>query len=315
MNIINPKPHEIDEVLDFMNQCDIAEFGEEDTSREDMEQLWSEIDLAQDAWIVRDEQRRVVGYANVSDAGEGDQMDIYIHPTCTPAGIEDDLMRLCIERAGRRLVDPARETQAFLIGYASSLNLRLQQVYEKSGFERHTYHFRMQIDLNSPVPPPEWPSNFHLADYRPEDEHELYTFIQRAFDWEGHKDTPIELWRNLVFRGGRFEPRLFVLIRDEGKLVGAALAYDEEGSGWIRQLAFDRDYRGRGLGSLLLRHMFTLFQQRGAASVGLGVAAVNENAISFYERCGMHRSREYIEYRKRMNQNQLSFTTGEGELL
>lgn len=106
-----------------------------------------------------------------------------------------------------------------------------------------------------------------------------------------------------------------MLVRDEGKLVGAALAYDEEGSGWIRQLAFDRDYRGRGLGSLLLRHMFTLFQQRGAASVGLGVAAVNENAVSFYERCGMHRSREYIEYRKRMNQNQLSFTTGEGELL
>ena len=129
---------------------------------------------------------------------------------------------------------------------------------------------------------------------------ELYHFIQRAFDWEGHEDTPIDLWRNLVFRGGRFEPQLFVLVRDAGRLVGAALSYDEEGSGWIRQLAFHKDYRGQGHGSLLLRHMFYLFQQRNAASVALGVASVNANAVNFYERNGMYRSREFIEYRREL---------------
>lgn len=313
MKIINPHPSELDEVLDFFILCDIAEFGEPDTSREDLEQLWSEIDLARDAWIIRDGQQRIVAYANVSDASEGYQMDIYTHPTDAPVGIEDSLMDLCVSRAVQRLAESQKEPQPFLTGYASSQNLRLQQVYEKSGFVRHTYHYRMQIDLAAPILVPEWPGNFHLTAYRPEDELELYHFIQRAFDWEGHKDTPVDLWRNLVFRGERFEPELFVLVRDGERLVGAALAYDEGGSGWIRQLAVHSDYRGQGLGSLLLRHMFHLFQQRNAASVALGVASVNENAVNFYERCGMHRSREYIEYRNRMSHNQSSVTNGEGE--
>lgn len=46
--------------------------------------------------------------------------------------------------------------------------------------------------------------------------------------------------------------------------------------------------------------MFHLFQQRGAVSVALGVAAVNETAVQFYERNGMQRRREFIEYRKKL---------------
>lgn len=298
MYTTNPDNSHLDEVLGFMNRCDIAEFGEQDTSREDLEQLWSEIDLAQDAWIVRDEQQRIIGYANVSDASEGYQMDIYIHPSETPVAVEDDLMTLCVDRARKILAGAPPETKPFLTGYATGQNQRLQRVYETAGFERHTYHYRMQIDLTTPLAEPQWPVNFKLSAYRPEDELELYHLIQRSFDWEGHTDTPIDHWRNLVFRGGRFDPQFFVLVRDGGRLVGAALSYDEGGSGWIRQLAFHKDYRGQGLGSLLLRHMFFVFQQRSAASVALGVAAVNESAVSFYERNGMRRSREFIEYRK-----------------
>ncbi len=68
MNTHNPDPDQINDVLEFMNRCDIAEFGEPDTSREDLEQLWSEIEISRDAWIVRDEQRDITGYANVSGA-------------------------------------------------------------------------------------------------------------------------------------------------------------------------------------------------------------------------------------------------------
>lgn len=298
MRVDHPNQWQLDEVLDFMNRCDLAEFGEEDTSREDLEQLWTEIDLAEDAWIARNDQQRLNGYANVAPAGDGYQMDIYIHPVDSPTVVEDTLMQLCLERAACLDDGAAPDAAPSLKGYATSQNQRLQRVYEEAGFTRHTYHYRMQIDLITPLPAPQWPANFELSAYQPEAELELYHLIQHAFDWEGHVDSPIEEWRNLVFRGGRFDPQFFVLVRDAGRLVGAALSYDEGGSGWIRQLAFHKDYRGQGLGSLLLRHMFYIFQQRGAASVALGVAAVNENAVSFYERNGMHRSREFIEYRK-----------------
>jgi ribosomal protein S18 acetylase RimI-like enzyme len=303
LRITNPTHHHLDEVLDFMNRCDLAEFGEEDTSSEDLEQLWSEIDLAQDAWIARDDQQRITGYANVAPAGDGFQMDIYIHPVDSPTIVEDQLMRLCLQRASQLAGGAAPDAAPGLKGYATSKNLRLQRVYEEAGFTRHTYHYRMHIDLTSPLHAPQWPANFELSAYQPEAELELYNLIQRAFDWEGHVDSPIDEWRNLVFRGGRFDPQFFVLVRDAGRLVGAALSYDEGGSGWIRQLAFHKDYRGQGLGSLLLRHMFYVFQQCGATSVALGVAAVNENAVKFYERSGMHRSREFIEYRKQLSDN------------
>ncbi|MEL7591391.1 MAG: GNAT family N-acetyltransferase [Anaerolineaceae bacterium] len=297
MRVDHPDQTKLDEVLDFMNRCDLAEFGEEDTSREDLEQLWSGIDLARDVWIVREEQERIIGYANVAPVGEGFQMDIYVHPTDSPTEVEDDLMQLCLARAALLAGEAPPDSTPSLTGYATSKSLRLQCVYDGAGFSRHTYHYRMHIDLPSPLPAPQWPPNFELSAYQPEAELELYHLIQRAFDWEGHVDSPIEEWRNLVFRGGRFDPQFFVLVRDAGRLVGAALSYEECGSGWIRQLAFHKDYRGQGLGSLLLRHMFYVFQQRGAASVALGVAAVNENAVSFYERNGMHRSREFIEYK------------------
>ncbi len=227
-------------------------------------------------------------------------MDIYIHPVETPPRVEDTLMDLCVVRATQKHAGAQVDATPHLTGYATSKGTRLQQVYENNGFTRHTYQNRMEINFSAPLTAPEWPENFRLAAFRPEDELELYQLIQRAFDWEGHEDTPIDLWRNLVFRGGRLGPELFVLVRDAGRLVGAALSYDEGGSGWIRQLAFHKDSRGQGLGSLLLRHMFYLFLQRKAASVALGVASMNATAVNFYERNGMHRSRESIEHRREL---------------
>ena len=98
-------------------------------------------------------------------------------------------------------------------------------------------------------------------------------------------------------RGGRFDPHFFYLLRREGELVGAALTYDEEAGGWLKQLAVARSMQGEGLGSLLLKHVFNVYSQKGTTNVALGVAATNRNACEFYERSGMHRVREFVEYR------------------
>ena len=298
--IEHPDQVVIDEVFSFLIQCDLADFDEPDTSREDLEQEWNEFDLSQDAWIARDAAGELFGYAYVSDVSEGCHMDVYIDPTRSPFGLEDELVGLCIQRAAERTAGRNYPAGPFLIGYATATHKRLQEMYENAGFSRHTYHYRMQIDLSKSVEAVEWPAEYSLRAYQPEDEMELYTMIQRAFNWQGHVDAPLDLWRNLVFRGGRFDPQCFILVRHAGELVAAALSYDEEGSGWIRQLAVRQDHQGKGLGGRLLRHMFHLFQQRGAASVALGVAAVNETAVQFYERNGMQRRREFIEYRKKL---------------
>ena len=147
------------------------------------------------------------------------------------------------------------------------------------------------------MPAPEWPQQYKLSAYDPRDELELYNLIESAFKWEGRDSNPIENWRNLVFRGGRYDPNYFLMVRDGEQLVAAALAYNEGVEGWVRQLAVSKDHQGSGLGGLLLRHMFHLFSLTGAQRVALGVASLNEKALRFYERNGMFRSREFIEYR------------------
>lgn len=298
--LLPASPAEIDEVFAFQLACDRAEFGEEDSSREDMEELWSEIIPEKDAWLARDANGGLIGYACVSGMANGLQLDIYIHPLTSPVGLEEELLRACEARAREILQNEKAESRRILTGYASRSNPRLQAMFEKSGFVRHTTHYRMQIDLESACAAVVWPEGYTPAPYQPEHETALYELIEAAFAREDRVQPSMALWRSLVFRGGRFDPGLFVLVHQEQELVGAALAYDEDGSGWIRQLAVRPGLQGQGLGGLLLRHMFYMFWQRGIARVALGVAARNQVAVRFYERAGMQRIREYIEFRKNL---------------
>lgn len=296
----NPLKENIDEVFQFMNLCDIAEFDEPDTSREDLEEQWSEIDVTHDAWLARNPQGQVIGYADVARNGETYQMDLYIHSNLSPDGLGDVLAQHCEDRIRELHAKRNAESIPVLVGYATRTNPRLQQIYEKFGFERVNYHFRMQIDLPEPVAPPQWPAQYQLDTYCDTDEKELYQLIESAFNWPGHVTQSLESWRRHIFRDWRYDPQYFILVRDSGKLVGAALSYNEGVHGWIRQLAVCKEYQGKGLGSTLLRQMFSIYSQRNVPRVALGVSSKNENACQFYERHGMYRSREFIEYRKNL---------------
>ncbi len=298
--ILHPTMQNLEEVLQFMNHCDIEEYGEPDTSREDFEELWSEIDLKQDAWIARDDQRNLTGYASVREGHTSFFQELYVLMHLSPKGLENELLRLCEDRVRQLLAVNQSIEKSSTTGYAVTVNHRLQQLYENSGYARHNYHYHMQIDFTEPYPPPLWPDRYRLEPYKVEDEQELYHLIETTFDWTGHTMPSIESWRNALFRGGRYDPKLFVLLRDGTRLIGAALSYLEEQGGWIRQLAVNKDYQGEGLGGLLLQHMFSIFSQMKAKGVGLAVSSKNEKACHFYERNGMYRSREIIEYRKQL---------------
>lgn len=298
--IHHPSMQNLDEVYQFMIRCDIDEFGEPDSSKEDLQELWSKIDFKQDAWIVRDAQGILSGYACVSEGNQCYQQDIYILVNQAPQWLEDQLMKLCEDRVREQIADHPADGKTAITGYSTSTNRRMQRAYESSGFLRHNYHYQMQIDFSGPYDAPLWPAQYRLEPYKPEDEQELYHLYATTFDWNGHVTASIDAWRNLIFRNGRYDPQLFVMLRDGKTLIGAALSYFEGGSGWIRQLAVHKEYQGKGLGALLLKHMFSVYGQKKASGVGLGVSSKNETAFRFYERNGMYRKREYIEYRKEL---------------
>ena len=159
----------------------------------------------------------------------------------------------------------------------------------------------MQIDFQGEVTQPIWPEEYVLSAFTPAEEKSLYGLIVNAFTWPGHVMTSFETWKEHLFRNGRFDPELFMLVHKGEKLVGAALSYDEGTRGWIRQLAITKELQGKGLGSLLLQHVFSIYYNKGIPTVALGVASENEIANRFYERNGMRRTREFVEYQLNVN--------------
>jgi len=295
--IENVVSSDLNAVFQFMLECDIEEFGTADSSREDLEELWGEIDLSRDAWIVYDERNRIIGHASISEYGGRYTQEIYLSGKHAPQGVEDELTRLCLARVEQ--MRAANQVEQVLVNaFVSGVNQRLQQLYERNGFTPFTYHYRMQIDFDVLYQPPEWPDQFTLDSFAEKDESEVFALIEETFTWEGHAPSTLENWRKWILRGGRYDPQYFVLVRDGSRLAGIALSYAEETGGWIRQLAVAKDYQGKGLGGRLLRHMFWVFSNQGLKSVGLGVASANKTATRFYERNGMRKTREFIEYHK-----------------
>jgi len=173
----------------------------------------------------------------------------------------------------------------------------MHALYERWGFKEQKRHYNMAVELPGNYPAPQRPAGYRLSAFSPGVERDS---IEQSFTRPGREPSSFEFWRNLLLRGGRYEPELFLLVREGERVVGAALSYEEEAGGWVRQLAVAADQRGRGLGSLMLQQLFSQFSRRSLKRVALAVSGENANALRVYERAGMRRSREYFEYQKMM---------------
>jgi mycothiol synthase len=118
---------------------------------------------------------------------------------------------------------------------------------------------------------------------------------------------PIERgrWRELWLDRPSFEPELWWLAEDGGKLPAVSLnAWHWSGDptfGWIGTLCVRRSWRRRGLALALLRHSFADFKRRGATRVALGVDTENETgAVGLYERAGMRPVRRNDMYEREL---------------
>jgi ribosomal protein S18 acetylase RimI-like enzyme len=290
--ILHPTLEDFSRVIAFMIATDVAEFGEPDTDEGDTADQWNQSDLNKDIWLAVDEADAICGYALFSDNGErGYSFDLYAYPT----ELGNQIKAALLDEVLKRVKSLATEKKT-VTTYVSGFNPTACRLIESRGFKKHTVHYRMQIDFADPVEAPVCPEGYTLHAVTQQDEPELYELISSAFDWPGRTPVSFDTWKELVFRNGRYDPELFLLVRKEGKLVGAALCYDEITRGWVKQLAVAKETQGQGLGALLLKQVFSIFSFNGRPTVALGVSSANEKATLFYERAGMRRSREFVEY-------------------
>ncbi|MBA4383824.1 MAG: hypothetical protein C0410_03745 [Anaerolinea sp.] len=298
-NLQHPTPEDLDRVFEFLIAFDIAEYGEEDSDKDDLTDQWSEADLANDAWISQDDEGRLTGYAILSEEYDHKRfLDVYALPLITPKALTETLYELGVERFQTLIKEGKSAANCTLTTFANGYNEAMCAVIQAHGFAVEKYHYRMQINFTEPFASPAFPSEYTLSKFTQGDEKELYELIISTFDWQGAHILPFEDWSKDIFRNGRFDPELFIMLRRDQKLVGAAICYDEESRIWLKELAVSKDLQGKGIGSLLLKQVFALAGQKSIPTVSLGVAAANEKAGAFYQRNGMSCTRKFVQFQR-----------------
>jgi len=264
---------------------------------------WEELDLARDAWLVIDQGGSACGFATVLARPSVGVLygDAYTHPDHAGRGIGCELLHRIDDRAAQFAAEP-RDTRIVLVNYApvpSAAQLLLQHGYRTTRVHHHMY---INIDHSSPGRPTlEALPGIHMrtCDGSDADLRLAHACIEDAFaDHWGRTRRTFEEWtRHMVYDG--FDPALWLLAEEGGRVVGAALCRIRGAVGEVDQLGVLRPARRRGLGRELLVRSFEMLRTRQATRVVLTVdSASPTGADRLYERAGMRVSSRVARFEK-----------------
>ena len=273
-------------VLALWQASDEAILGEVDTDENDVLEDWDDprVDLARDVVVVDSAAGGIVGYGSVVRRHTG-HAELAVVTDPSRQDLAGPLLAALIERAGGEPLEV----------WVSPADLALVAAVRDAGFRAERSFLRMTRALDGPVEAPTWPTGVTARAYVPgADGAALYGTITGAFatHWRGSTPEPQDEWIARTTAHPAFDPALVTLAEQDGATVGAVLAFDFDGLGWVRNLGVMPSHRGRGLGTALLVHTFGLLQHRGILRVDLGVDAANaDGAIGLYEAAGMRQAR------------------------
>lgn len=122
----------------------------------------------------------------------------------------------------------------------------------------------------------------------------------QAFDWESNLKSVLDLWSRagdgLQVSGSDHpdelrkklerDPDLFLVVQQDGKLIGTVLGGFDGRRGMIYHLAVDPDFRRLGVGRALMDELELRLAAKGCLKYYLLVTNNNPGAQAFYERLG-----------------------------
>lgn len=284
-------------MAELVSALEIALYGHTTFSQADLEDEWSETDLAHETRVVRSGDR-IVGYALITKRGGSWRVQGHVHPDAFGRGV-GVLIATGVEReaaAGgiRRIQNSVLEADRAGRDLVESLGYDVVRVFRE-----------MRIELAAPPAPPAWPDAVQATAFDPEnDVAAFYAAHQEAF--ADHWDYPprdFASWSRGFLKSERYDPGLWCVVRAGSDIAaGAICTCDTYGGGWVQTLFTRRPWRKLGVGEALLRDAFTRLWERGERSVGLGVdAASDTGAFRLYERAGMTPALGWVIYEKQLH--------------
>ena len=284
-------------VTEIVAAHESALYGQTTFSQADLEGEWAELDLARDAFVVREGQR-VVGYGVVRERREPWQVEGYVHLDELGRGIGRLLATWLEEQAARggarRVHNSALEADRAARTLLGSLGYEAVRVFRE-----------MRIELDAPPPAPAWPNGLRVDAFVPErDARAFHAAHQEAFA-DHWNPTPRDFasWSKIHLGSERFDPTLWCVVRAGDEIAAGTIGTgDTYGGGFVHALFTRRPWRRQGVGAALLADAFGRFWEHGERSVGLGVdAASDTGAFRLYERAGMTPALGWMVFEKTLN--------------
>ncbi len=293
-----PTRQDVSAILEVVHASDIAAVGEPDYSADEVVEMLTapNHDPNRDSWVALDGSGQIVGWAYIHNpqGGPRENFDAYVHP-----GQGRPAQPVLLDLVLARIAERAREAGVDSLvarGGAIASEQAYVTLLQSAGFAFVKRYARMRRGLAPDEPAPAVPDGVVIRPVRPDDEAEMRTFhdlLDTAFrDTLDHQPSTYEEFRErLAALPGIDWSEWFVAEVDSPPVIAGILqsaGTEEEEEGWVRNLAVRKEYRGRGLGRLLLLTAFHTYAAKGRRSVGLGVLTTNPTgAYSLYESVGL----------------------------
>lgn len=292
---------DVDVITALMAESAQAAIGQDDVTTEEVREGLARpyLDLARDTFCMRDGSGRLVGYGAVEDEHpERAYADVYVSPALPPADFRQIgawLAGRCVDRAEELVVASGRSGVELGAGCYRQ-EPAVAEVLRQAGFQRVRTFWRMSVDLDDVhLAPAPLPSDITVRTIDPDDADDASVAHRvETSAFRGHfgslEYTVERYWQDQRARGA-FDPSQWWLAEVGGAAAGLAYGDNrrrDEGVGWVRILGVLPEYRGRGIGTVLLQHAFAEFRRRGRDRAMLAVDSENETgATRLYESVGM----------------------------
>ncbi len=296
MHIIRrPRAEDAAAIHELSAACDVAALGVSDTTLGDIEEVLAEpkLDLDQDAWLAHDADGRLLAWAWAVGPGDSDLVEIEVSVRPGVDGLAERLWPVVLERARELARERGHDTATVdVVAYRADATKRA--LARKYGFEPSTSFSRMRIDFDGPVEPPAEPPGLTLhTGLSDEVRREAHRVQQEGFaDHYGFVPSDYDLWFERRQQQSANDWSQLILARVDGRPAAMVHGNDQfvidQQCGYVATLAVLPEFRGRGLGKLLLRRAFAADAARGRKGTILHVDSNNVTpALGLYESAGM----------------------------